>query len=240
MNDDFKNKMIELSKKINIDITDEQLKKFYRYMDLLLEWNEKINLTAITETDEVILKHFIDSMTVFKYLVESKNIIDVGTGAGFPGIPIAIMNQNKNITLLDSLNKRINFLNEVCSELKINNIKTYHGRAEEFGHNKQHREKYDIAISRAVANMTTLVEYLIPFIKVGGRCICMKGNDIEEELEQAKFAIKELGGKIEKVERFNLPNSDMERNIIIITKIKETPNRYPRKAGMPSKIPLKK
>ena len=238
MNDDFKNKMIELSKKINIDITDEQLKKFYRYMDLLLEWNEKINLTAITETDEVILKHFIDSMTVFKYLVESKNIIDVGTGAGFPGIPIAIMNQNKNITLLDSLNKRIIFLNEVCSELKINNIKTYHGRAEEFGHNKQHREKYDIAISRAVANMTTLVEYLIPFIKVGGRCICMKGNDIEEELEQAKFAIKELGGKIEKVERFNLPNSDMERNIIIITKIKETPNRYPRKAGMPSKMPL--
>lgn len=238
MNDDFKNKMIELSKKINIDITDEQLKKFYRYMDLLLEWNEKINLTAITETDEVILKHFIDSMTVFKYLVESKNIIDVGTGAGFPGIPIAIMNQNKNITLLDSLNKRINFLNEVCSELKINNIKTYHGRAEEFGHNKQHREKYDIAISRAVANMTTLVEYLIPFIKVGGRCICMKGNDIEEELEQAKFAIKELGGKIVKVERFNLPNSDMERNIIIITKIKETPNRYPRKAGMPSKMPL--
>lgn len=238
MNDDFKNKMIELSKKINIDITDEQLKKFYRYMYLLLEWNEKINLTAITETDEVILKHFIDSMTVFKYLVESKNIIDVGTGAGFPGIPIAIMNQNKNITLLDSLNKRINFLNEVCSELKINNIKTYHGRAEEFGHNKQHREKYDIAISRAVANMTTLVEYLIPFIKVGGRCICMKGNDIEEELEQAKFAIKELGGKIEKVERFNLPNSDMERNIIIITKIKETPNRYPRKAGMPSKMPL--
>ena len=238
MNDDFKNKMIELSKKINIDITDEQLKKFYRYMDLLLEWNEKINLTAITETDEVILKHFIDSMTVFKYLVESKNIIDVGTGAGFPGIPIAIMNQNKNITLLDSLNKRIIFLNEVCSELKINNIKTYHGRAEEFGHNKQHREKYDIAISRAVANMTTLVEYLIPFIKVGGRCICMKGNDIEEELEQAKFAIKELGGKIEKVERFNLPNSDMERNIIIITKTKETPNRYPRKAGMPSKMPL--
>ena len=238
MNDDFKNKMIELSKKINIDITDEQLEKFYRYMELLLEWNEKINLTAITETDEVILKHFIDSMTVFKYLVESKNIIDVGTGAGFPGIPIAIMNQNKNITLLDSLNKRIIFLNEVCSELKINNIKTYHGRAEEFGHNKQHREKYDIAISRAVANMTTLVEYLIPFIKVGGRCICMKGNDIEEELEQAKFAIKELGGKIEKVESFNLPNSDMERNIIIITKIKETPNRYPRKAGMPSKMPL--
>ena len=238
MNDDFKNKMIELSKKINIDITDEQLEKFYRYMELLLEWNEKINLTAITEVDEVILKHFIDSMTVLKYLTDDESIIDVGTGAGFPGIPIAIMEQRKKITLLDSLNKRINFLNEVCNELKIENVKTYHGRAEDFGHNKEQREKYDISISRAVANMTTLVEYLLPFIKVGGRCICMKGNEIEEELEQAKFAIKELGGKIEKVEKFNLPNSDMERNVIVIRKIKETPNRYPRKAGMPSKMPL--
>ena len=238
MNDDFKNQMIEFSKNINIDITDEQLKKFYIYMELLLEWNEKINLTAITEVEEVILKHFIDSMTVLKYIEDGEDIIDVGTGAGFPGIPIAIMEQRKKLTLLDSLNKRINFLNEICNELKIHNVKTYHGRAEEFGHNKEHREKYDIAISRAVANMTTLVEYLIPFIKVGGICICMKGNDIEEELEQAKFAIKELGGRIEKVEKFNLPNSDMERNIIIIKKIKETPNKYPRKAGMPSKIPL--
>ena len=238
MNDHFKNKMIELSKKINIDITDEQLEKFYMYMELLLEWNEKINLTAITEVDEVILKHFIDSMTVLKYLKDEESIIDVGTGAGFPGIPIAIMKQKEKITLLDSLNKRINFLNEVCNELKIENVKTYHGRAEDLGHNKEQREKYDISISRAVANMTTLVEYLLPFIKVGGRCICMKGNEIEEELEQAKFAIKELGGKIEKVEKFNLPNSDMERNIIIITKIKETPGKYPRKAGMPSKMPL--
>ena len=238
MNGDFKNKMIELSKKINIDITDEQLEKFYMYMELLLEWNEKINLTAITEVDEVILKHFIDSMTVLKYLKDEESIIDVGTGAGFPGIPIAIMKQKEKITLLDSLNKRINFLNEVCNELKIENVKTYHGRAEDLGHNKEQREKYDISISRAVANMTTLVEYLLPFIKVGGRCICMKGNEIEEELEQAKFAIKELGGKIEKVEKFNLPNSDMERNIIIITKIKETPGKYPRKAGMPSKMPL--
>ena len=240
MNDDFKNKMIELSKKINIDITDEQLEKFYRYMELLLEWNEKINLTAITEVDEVILKHFIDSMTVLKYLKDDESIIDVGTGAGFPGIPIAIMKQKEKITLLDSLNKRINFLNEVCNELRIDNVKTYHGRAEEYGNNKEHREKYDIAVSRAVANMTTLVEYLLPFVKVGGICICMKGNEIEEELEQAKYAIKELGGKIEKIERFNLPNSDMERNIIVITKTKETPNRYPRKAGTPSKMPLTK
>lgn len=238
MNDDFKNKMKELSKIINIEITDEQLLSYFTYMNLLLEWNEKVNLTAITEVNEVILKHFIDSMTVLKFLEESKDIIDVGTGAGFPGIPIAIMNPNKRITLLDSLNKRINFLNEVCNELKIDNIKTIHGRAEDFGQNKDYREKYDIAISRAVANMTTLSEYLIPFIKLGGRCICMKGNEIEEELEQAKYVIKLLGGKIERVEKFNLPNSDIERNIVIIKKIQETPNKYPRKAGMPSKAPM--
>lgn len=238
MNDDFKNKMIELSRIINIEITDEQLLSYFTYMNLLLEWNEKVNLTAITEINEVILKHFIDSMTVLKFLEESEDIIDVGTGAGFPGIPIAIMNPNKRITLLDSLNKRINFLNEVCNKLKIDNVKTIHGRAEDFGQNKDYREKYDIAISRAVANMTTLSEYLIPFIKLGGRCICMKGNEIEEELEQAKYAIKLLGGKIERVEKFNLPNSDIERNIVIIKKIQETPSKYPRKAGMPSKAPM--
>ena len=239
MNDDFKNKMIELSKKINVQLNDEQIKKYFEYMTLLLDWNEKINLTAITEMDDVILKHFIDSMTIFKYIENEESIIDVGTGAGFPGIPIAIMKKDVKITLLDSLNKRINFLNEVCSELKINNVETIHGRAEEIGKNKEHREKYDIAVSRAVANMSTLSEYLIPLVKIGGKCICMKGSEIEQELEQAKFAIKELGGKIEKVEKFTLPDSDMERNIIIIKKIKETSNKYPRKAGMPSKDPIR-
>ena len=239
MNDDFKNKMIELSKKINVQLNDEQIKKYFDYMTLLLDWNEKINLTAITEMDDVILKHFIDSMTIFKYIENEESIIDVGTGAGFPGIPIAIMKKDVKITLLDSLNKRINFLNEVCSELKINNVETIHGRAEEIGKNKEHREKYDIAVSRAVANMSTLSEYLIPLVKIGGKCICMKGSEIEQELEQAKFAIKELGGKIEKVEKFTLPDSDMERNIIIIKKIKETSNKYPRKAGMPSKDPIR-
>lgn len=239
MNDDFKNKMIELSKKINVQLNDEQIKKYFEYMTLLLDWNEKINLTAITEMDDVILKHFIDSMTIFKYIENEESIIDVGTGAGFPGIPIAIMKKDVKITLLDSLNKRINFLNEVCCELKINNVETIHGRAEETGKNKEHREKYDIAVSRAVANMSTLSEYLIPLVKIGGKCICMKGSEIEQELEQAKFAIKELGGKIEKVEKFTLPDSDMERNIIIIKKIKETPNKYPRKAGMPSKDPIR-
>ena len=239
MNDDFKNKMIELSKKINVQLNDEQIKKYFEYMTLLLDWNEKINLTAITEVDDVILKHFIDSMTIFKYIENEESIIDVGTGAGFPGIPIAIMKEDVKITLLDSLNKRINFLNEVCSELKLNNVDTIHGRAEEIGKNKEYREKYDIAVSRAVANMSTLSEYLIPLVKIGGKCICMKGSEIEQELEQAKFAIKELGGKIEKVEKFTLPDSDMERNIIIIKKIKETSNKYPRKAGMPSKDPIR-
>ena len=239
MNNDFKNKMIELARMINDELTEDQVENFFKYMNLLLEWNEKINLTAITDVDDIILKHFIDSMTVLKYIEKDKSIIDVGTGAGFPGIPIAIMREDVKITLLDSLNKRINFLKEVCSELKINNIETIHGRAEEAGQNKQYREKYDIAVSRAVANMTTLSEYLIPFVKVGGICICMKGSEIDHELEQAKFAIKELGGKIEKVEKFNLSDSDIERNIVIIKKIKPTPNRYPRKAGMPSKMPIR-
>ena len=239
MNSEFKNKMKDLAKKINIDLKEKQIQDFYEYMDLLLEWNEKINLTAITEIDDIIIKHFIDSMTIIKYLKENDRIIDVGTGAGFPGIPVAIMNSNFNITLLDSLNKRIMFLDEVFKKLEIKNIKTIHGRAEDFGQNNNNREKYNVAVSRAVANLATLSEYLLPFVKVSGICICMKGPDAENEIEEAKFAIKEFGGKIEKVEKFMLPDSNMERNIIIIKKIKETPKKYPRKAGTPSKQPLK-
>lgn len=238
MNNDFKNKIIELSNKINVEITDEQISKCYEYMNLLLEWNEKINLTAITKEDEIILKHFIDSMTVIKYIEKNSEIIDVGTGAGFPGIPIAIMRKDTNLTLLDSLNKRVNFLNEVSYNLNLKNIKNIHGRAEDFGQNKNERENYNIAISRAVANMTTLVEYLIPFVKIGGYCICMKGSEIESEIEQAKYAIKELGGKIEKIDNFYLPDSNIVRNVVIIKKIKETSSKYPRKAGMPSKMPM--
>ena len=238
MNDDFYNKMIELSKKIDISLTETQIKKFFEYMKLLLEWNKKINLTAIIEVDDIILKHFIDSLTIIKYIKGNDKIIDVGTGAGFPGIPIGIMNSNIDITLLDSLNKRINFLNEVCNKLELKNIRTIHGRAEDFGQNIDTREKFNIAVSRAVANMTTLVEYLLPFVKVGGYTICMKGPGIDEELSKAEFAIKELGGKVEKVEKFILPNSDIERNIVIIKKISDTPNKYPRKAGTPSQSPM--
>lgn len=239
MNTVFKNKITDLSKKINIDLTEKQIYNFYDYMNLLLEWNEKVNLTAITEMDDIILKHFIDSITILKYLKEDDRIIDVGTGAGFPGIPIAIINSSFNITLLDSLNKRIMFLDEVCKKLELKNVKTIHSRAEDFGQDKNKREKYDIAVSRAVANLATLSEYLLPLIKVGGTCICMKGPDAEKEIEDAKFAIKELGGKIEKVEKFMLPDSDMERNIVLIKKMNETPKKYPRKAGTPSKQPLK-
>lgn len=240
MDSNFENKMSKYAKELNIELSQKQLQDFYDYMSLLLEWNKKINLTAITEIDEVILKHFIDSLTIAKYLKNSDNLVDVGTGAGFPGIPIAIWNENINITLLDSLNKRILFLNDVINKLNLKNVKTIHGRAEEFGQNSKIREKYEIVTSRAVANLTTLSEYLLPIVRVGGKCICMKGSKIDQELDDAKFAIKEFGGKIEKIEKFVLPDSDIERNIIIIKKIKETPKKYPRKAGMPSKEPLKK
>lgn len=220
------------------EIDDNKIQKFYDYMNLLVEWNKKINLTAITEEKDIILKHFVDSLTVLKYIKENKSIVDVGTGAGFPGIPLAIMNDSLKITLVDSLNKRINFLNEVCSKIKLKNTKAIHSRAEEFGQDNNYRESYDIAISRAVSNLTVLAEYLLPLVKVGGKIICMKGPDIEEELKQAKSAIDILGGKFEGCDNFCLPKSDISRNIIIINKIKETPKKYPRKAGTPVKTPL--
>lgn len=236
--DDFKEKMIINVDKLGITLSEIQLKQFYNYMNLLIEWNKKINLTAITEPDEIILKHFVDSLTISKYIPDGTKLVDVGTGAGFPGIPLKIYRQDIEITLLDSLQKRINFLDEVIRELNLEKIETLHSRAEDFGKDKKYREKFDIATSRAVANLATLSEYLLPLVKVGGKVISMKGSLIEEELENSKNAIKILGGKIEKVDEFNLPNSDISRNIVLIDKIKETPNKYPRKAGEPSKKPL--
>ena len=225
-------------KEFNIEINEGQIKSFEKYMNLLLEWNEKINLTAITQPDEVKLKHFVDSLTVLKYINDDDKVIDIGTGAGFPGIPLKIMNENTKITLLDSLNKRINFLNIVIETLNLRNIQAIHGRAEEIARNKLYREKYDVAVSRAVANLSTLTEYMLPFVKVGGKCICMKGANVNEELERAQNAIKELGGEIERVDNFYLSDNDNERNIIVIKKVKETNPKYPRKAGTPSKEPL--
>ena len=234
----FSKELIEKAKKVNIEIDDKKEEQFYNYMKLLLEWNEKINLTAITEQNDIILKHFIDSITINKYIEQSNSIIDIGTGAGFPGIPLKIMNQNKKITLVDSLNKRINFLNEVCKEISLENIQCIHARAEELARDLEYRENYETVVSRAVARLNVLIEYMLPFVKKGGLCICMKGPNIDGELEEAKNAIKVLGGKFKSVESFFLPDSDIERNVIIIEKVAETPKKYPRKAGLPSKQPI--
>lgn len=227
----MKNKQLlkDLSKQINIELTDEQINKFEKYQDLLLEWNEKINLTAITEEDDIIIKHFVDSLTISKYFNDNDKIIDVGTGAGFPGIPLKIIKENMKVTLLDSLNKRIIYLNDVVEKLELTNVETIHGRAEELSRKKEYREQYDVVTARAVANLKILSEYCIPFIKVGGMFVCMKGSNIDEELNLAKDHIKELGCEIEKIEEITLPNTDMKRNIIIIKKIKNTDKKYPRK-----------
>lgn len=236
---EFKKLMCLYGKKINILFNDEQLNKFYNYMNLLIEWNEKINLTAITDPEEIVLKHFIDSLTINKYMEKNKNIVDVGTGAGFPGIPLGIYRPDIKITLVDSLNKRIKFLDEVIQKLNLKNICTIHSRIEDFGKDKKYREKFDYVTARAVANLSVLSEYLIPIAKIDGQCICMKGSEIKEEIDNSKKAINILGGKIEKIEQFELPDTDISRNIVIINKIKNTPGKYPRKAGTPIKEPLK-
>ena len=235
----FKKEITQYAKCIDIDLNEVQIDNYYKYMNLILEWNKKINLTAITDEIDIIVKHFIDSMTVLKYIKDNQTVIDIGTGAGFPGIPISIQ-KNVDMTLVDSLNKRILFLDEVIKELKLNNVKTIHGRAEDLGQNKQYREKCDISISRAVASLNILVEYLLPLVKVGGVCLCMKGSDISEELRNAEYAIDKLGGRVEKIDEFCLPKTDYKRNIIVIKKIKQTPDIYPRKSGIPSKKPLNK
>lgn len=239
MESNFYENLKGLLKEINVDITDDQISKFYEYMNLLLEWNEKINLTAITEQNEIILKHFVDCLTIQKYIENNKKIVDIGTGAGFPGVPLAIMNKDNHFTLVDSLNKRIKFLCDVKEKIGLKNVEAIHSRAEDFCQDKLYREKFDVAVSRAVANLSVLAEYLLPAVKVGGKIICMKGSQIEEELNEAEFALKELGGCVKLKEEFCLPGTDMGRNIIIIEKIKNTPKKYPRKSGLPSKQPLK-
>ena len=238
MKDNLKNFFLEGLKKIEISICNKQINLFNTYMELLLEWNEKINLTAITDESEIILKHFVDSLTILKYIGENDKIIDVGTGAGFPGIPIAIMMPNVKITLLDSLNKRINFLNEVIKGLDLKNVETIHSRSEDCGKDTLFREKYDIALARAVANLSTLSEYLLPFVKIKGKMICMKGSEIEEELRNAEYAIGVLGGRVIQRDEFVLPDSNIKRNIIVVEKEQFTPKMYPRKAGLPAKEPI--
>lgn len=237
---EFKNELNLDLGKLNIFLEEEQINQFYKYMNILIEWNKNINLTAITDPKEVILKHFIDSIYVLKNIEISSNssVIDIGTGAGFPGIPLKIVRKDLNVTLLDSLNKRIMFLDNVINNLGLKDISTIHGRAEEMGKNKKYREMFDYAISRAVANLTVLSEYMIPFVKLGGKSICMKGGNIKEELENSQKALGILGGNLIHVEEFNLLDTDIKRSLIIIEKCKITPIKYPRKPGTPVKEPL--
>lgn len=226
--------------KLNIDFTTEHIQKLELYKDLMLEWNEKINLTTITDLKEVDIKHFLDSATCLAtgYIKDGDDIIDVGTGAGFPGVPIKILKEAVSITLLDSLNKRIKYLEDVVSKTGLKEVTLLHSRAEDAGMSKQHREKYDIVLSRAVAAMNVLCEYCLPFVKLGGYFICQKGPSYKEELDSANIAIKTLGGSLKEVQSYNLPYSDITHYIIIIEKIKATPTKYPRKAGKPSSQPI--
>lgn len=234
----FKKYMLSKLAYINTELSESKIRDFFTYMKELIEWNKKINLTAIVEMSEVIDKHFIDSLTISQYINDNDRIIDVGTGAGFPGIPLKIARENLKIDLLDSLNKRIIFLNEIINKLQLKNINAIHSRAEDESSKKEKRETYDIAVSRAVANLPVLLEYLLPFVKVGGICICMKGMNITEEVNNSKKALKELGGEIEEINEFKLPNTDATRNIIIVRKVASTPKRYPRKAGTATKNPI--
>lgn len=236
---EFKAELKEEAMQFGIELSEKEQNNFYNYMKLLLDWNQKINLTAITEPKEVITKHFVDSLSIVRHINENDKILDIGTGAGFPGIPLKIVLEKNEIILLDSLNKRINFLSEVIKKLDLKNIKAIHGRAEEFNKINGNRESYDIVVSRAVAKLNVLLEYMLPFVKLNGRCICMKSADIDEELKEAKNAIKILGGEIEKIDEITLKNTDIKRKIIVIKKINKTPNKYPRKAGIPTKEPIK-
>lgn len=228
------------SEQLNIALTEQQLEQFQTYYEMLIEKNKVMNLTGITEKGEVIDKHFIDSILLNKAVDTTKplKILDLGTGAGFPGIPLKIAYPNLNITLLDSLNKRIKFLEEVIEELGLQEIVAIHGRAEDYAKQKEHREQYDLCVSRAVANLATLSEYCLPYVKEGGYFISYKSGAVEEELNQSKKAIQEFGGRVKEVIPFTLPETDIERTFVVIEKEKKTPKKYPRKAGLPAKEPI--
>ena len=232
----FDNKLNELG----ITLNETQKKQFDQFYELLVEWNKVMNLTGITEYEEVNEKHFVDSVSIVKSvdMNQVESVIDVGTGAGFPGIPLKIVFPHLKVVLLDSLNKRINFLNTVIDELGLENISTIHGRAEDFAKKLEYREQFDLCVSRAVANLATLSEYCIPYVKKDGMFVPYKSGEIDEELEQSKKAVHVLGGKIQDVVKFQLPGTEIGRSFVKIRKIQNTAKKYPRKAGLPSKEPI--
>ncbi|WP_208587169.1 16S rRNA (guanine(527)-N(7))-methyltransferase RsmG [Gracilibacillus suaedae] len=227
-------------KKEGIEITEKQLQQFEKYFHTLVEWNEKMNLTAITDQEEVYVKHFYDSITAAFYFdfTNAFHLCDVGAGAGFPSIPLKILFPQIDVTIVDSLKKRITFLNHLASELELEGVSFYHDRAELFGRNEKFRHKFDVVMARAVARTSVLSELCLPLLRTNGTFIAMKGSNVEEELSDAEDAIELLGGKLQRIEHFSLPENNGERNIVIIDKKRKTPKKFPRKPGVPNKNPL--
>lgn len=248
MTETFSNQMDREMDQLGLQLSEIQKEKFFTYYEMLAEKNKVMNLTGITEEGEVVTKHFSDSMALVPIFhkmeinvnIEDCHLIDVGTGAGFPGIPLKIVFPEMKVTLLDSLNKRVKFLEEVCQALCLKDVTFVHGRAEDVGRQTDHREVYDLCVSRAVANLSSLTEYCMPFVKVGGYFIPYKSGEIEEELQQAHRAIELLGGNLKSVEKFSLPGNEAARSLLVIEKVKRISKRYPRKAGIPGREPLGK
>lgn len=226
---------------LGIEYNDNKINQLITFYEMVVEKNKVMNLTGITEFDEFVYKHFLDSLILEKAFPQIKNnisVIDVGTGAGFPGIPLAIIYDNAEFTLIDSLNKRVNFLNEVITALSIENVNAVAGRAEELGKNSSYREQYDLCVTRAVAEINLLSEYTLPFVKVGGKCIPYKSLQINDEIENGSKAISILGGEIDRVVEIDINGTDLYRNLLLINKIESTPSKYPRRPGIPKKKPL--
>lgn len=234
----MKELLINGASKLNILLDGKTADNFLTYMSLLIQTNKSLNLTAITEPEEIITKHFLDSLTACDFIPQGASVIDVGCGAGFPGLPIKFARADVALTLLDSLNKRLSFIDSVLTETNTTGVKCVHARAEDGGRDKLYREKYDIALSRAVANMAVLCEYCLPYVKVGGKFLALKGPAADEELKNAEKAIKALGGEIEQVAEVTVPFTDLLHKIVVVKKVKPCPKEYPRKAGTPSKKPI--